>query len=355
MAEKKLGYNVRVKAEKVDYKVFREYIGIAKRADAAGIYYLAIPEFFARFDSKRLHSLPYMGAIAAETEHAYFGPNVMEATLLHPIHVADTTATYDIMSNGRYILGVGSGFWPSEYDNFQVPWNKRGAILDETLDIVKKMLTEPAVYDYRGKFFTLKDVCSPPCVQKPHPPIWVGGGSDAAIRRTAQYGNEWAPSWHFPGMAEEKEPDIYAKRYGVTFPKSTVGVKEKFTWESALEKLREYCKKYNRELVLGRAPRGPKEVGLNMSGLNVNINPDREKAIEDVRHFWVDVRAGRTQGAGSLEMKLKYTALGNAEDVIEKLNEVYKTTGAYLIVLYPLSTDSKTQWDRIEKEVLPSL
>ncbi|MFB0500360.1 MAG: hypothetical protein ACETWO_03705, partial [Candidatus Hadarchaeaceae archaeon] len=134
----------------------------------------------------------------------------------------------------------------------------------------------------------------------------------------------------------------------------SMGVKKEFTWEDAIEKLREYCKKFGRELVLGRAPKGPKEVGLNMSGMNVNINPDREKAIEEARHFWVDVRQGRTQGAGSFEMKMEYAAVGNAEDVIEKLEEVYKT-GAYCIVLYPITTDSKTQWDRLEKEVLPSL
>jgi len=338
MTEKNLGYNVRIKAEKVNHEVFKEYMEIAKRADDAGLYYLGIPEFFARFDPNRLHSVPYMGAIATLTEHVKFGPNVMEVTLLHPIHVADTTATYDIMSNGRYVLGVGSGFWPSEYENFGIPWKKRGAILDETLDIIKKLWTEPAIYDYKGKFFTLKNVCSPPCVQKPHPPIWVGGASEAALRRTAQYGNEWIPGWFTPGLAGA----------------ASIGAKVGFTWEDALNTLREYCKKYKRELVLGRAPRGPKEVGFNISGFNININPDREKAIEEVRHFWVDVRAGRTQGAGSFEMKMKYAAVGNAEDVIEKLEEAYKI-GAHLIVLYPMTTDSKTQWDRIEKEVLPSL
>jgi len=338
MAKINLGYNIRVKAEKVDYKVFKDQLEIAKRADAAGIYYLGIPEFFARFDPKRLHSVPYIGAIATVTEHAKFGPDVMEVTLLHPIHVADTTATYDIMSNGRYVLGAGSGFWPSEYDNFGIPWKKRGAIFDETLDIIKKLWTEPAIYDYRGKFFTLKNVCSPPCIQKPHPPIWVGGVSNAAIRRTAQYGNDWAPAWWGMGLGEEA-PDV-------------VGVKEA-TWKAALDKLGEYCKKFGRELVLGREPKAPKEVGYNQR-INFNLNPDREKAIEEMRHFWVDVRQGRTQGAGSFDMKLKQAAIGNAEDVIEKLEEVHKT-GAYCITLYPLSTDSKTQWDRIEKEVLPSL
>jgi len=352
MVEKNLGYNVRVKAEKVDYKVFRDQLEVVKRADAAGIHYLGIPEFFARFDSKRLHSIPYMGAVATVTEHAKFGPDVMEVPLLHPIHVADTTATYDIMSNGRYVLGVGVGIWPSEYDNFQLPWKERGKRLDEALDIMIKMWTEPAIYDYKGKFFTLKNVCSPPCVQKPHPPVWVGGGSDAALRRTAQYGNEWAPAWWMPGMAEEGDMEAKAAP-GEKLSWTTHGLKKGFKWESALQKLREHCTKYKRELVLGRAPKTPKEVGFNMR-INVNINPDREKAVEEARHFWVDVRQGRTQGAGSFEMKLKQAAVGNAEDVIEKFEEIYKT-GAHCIVVYPITTDSKTLWDRIEKEVLPSL
>jgi len=73
-----------------------------------------------------------------------------------------------------------------------------------------------------------------------------------------------------------------------------------------------------------------------------------------VSHFWVDVRKGRSQGVASLETKLRYAAVGDAETVIEKLKGVYDT-GVYLVTLYPLSTDSKTQWERIEKEVLPSL
>ena len=333
MVEKNLGYNVRVKAEKVDYKVFRDQLEVVKKADAAGIHYLGIPEFFARFDSKRLHSIPYMGAVATVTEHAKFGPDVMEVPLLHPIHVADTTATYDIMSNGRYVLGVGVGIWPSEYDNFQLPWKERGKRLDEALDIMIKMWTEPAIYDYKGKFFTLKNVCSPPCIQKPHPPIWIGGRSDAALRRAVQYGNEWAPGNWWDGDCGIPE--------------------EKWSLEERVETLKEYCKKFGRELVLGREPKGPKEVGYNVR-INLNINPDEEKAVEEALHFWVDVRKARTQGHGSFEMKMRYAAVGKAETVIEKIEELYKT-GAYVVTLYPLSTDSMSQWKRVEEEVLPSL
>ena len=326
-----LGYNIRIKAEKVNHEIFKEYLRIAKSADEAGLYYLAFPEFFERFDPNRIHVIPYMATIAAHTEHVKFGPHVLIVPLFHPKDIADIGASLDIMSNGRFILGVGVGWQPAEYDAFGIPYTERGRRTDEALDIIKKLWTEPAIYDYRGKFFTLKNVCSPPCVQKPHPPIWVGGISDAALRRTAQYGNEWAGGSRPP-------PDV---------------PEEKWDFKERLVKLEEYCKKFGRELVLGREPIIPKEVGIN-AAIDVNLNPDKEKAIQDARHFWVDVRKARTRGGGSFEYRLKYGAFGNAETVIEKINEEYKK-GFHLVTIYPTSTDSKTQWERIEKEVLPCL
>jgi len=333
MVEKKLGYNIRIKSEKVDVEVKREYFEIAKRADSAGIYYLVFPEFFARFDPNRLHVVPYMAAVAAITEHAKIGPDVLQVPLLHPKHIADIGSSMDIISEGRFVLPVGTGWVPSEFDNFGVPFKERGKRTDESLDIIIKLWTQPSIAEYNGKFFKFRNICSPPCVQKPHVPIWVGGASNAALRRTAQYGNEWAASiWWSPQKTTTEEEWNIMER---------------------LEKLKEYCKQFKRELVLGRAPNEPKEVGYNVR-VNLNINPDKEKAVEEVQHFWVDVRKGRTQGGGSLEMKLRYAAVGNAEKVIERIEELYKT-GAYMVVLYPLSTDSMTQWKRVEEEVIPSL
>jgi len=335
MSEKKLGYNIRIKGEKVNHEVFKEYLEIAKRADDAGLHFLSFPEFFGRFDPNRLHVVPYMATVATVTEHVKLGFDVLQIPLLHPKHIADIGASLDIISNGRFIFGAGTGWVPAEFEEFGVPFKERGKITDESLDIIKKLWTQPSITEYNGKYFKFKNVCSPPCIQKPHPPIWIGGASDASIRRTVQYGNEWAPTWWYPGEA--------------------MGMKEEEKWDikERTEKLKEYCKQFGRELVLGREPKGYKEVGLNQR-IEVNINPNRQKAKEEVFHFWVDVRKGRSHGGDTIEKKLKYIAAGNAEDVIEKLNEVYKS-GAYLVVIYPMSTDSKTQWDRIEKEVLPSL
>lgn len=343
LPKKLIGFNIRLKAEEVSYKAYRDQLEIAKRADNAydrGLYFLAIPEFFARRERNRLHSMNYMGGIATVTEHAKFGPNVLVVPLFHPKHVADMGASLDIMSNGRFVLGVGVGFWPSEYENFSVPWEKRGEILDESLDIITKFWTQPSIEEYKGKFFTVKNEVSPPPVQKPHPPIWMGGDADAVLRRTAKYGDEWAPSWWFQGETLKNDN---------TGPKTTgIDFKER------LDKLSGYCKKYGRELVLGRPPRTPKEVGFNISGLNFNINPDREKAIDEARHFWLDVRGGRTQGGGDFEMKMKFAGVGKPEALIEKLEQAYKL-GAYGVTVYPLGTDAKRQWDMLEKDVLPSL
>jgi len=332
MSEKKLGYNIRIKAEKVDHEVFKEYVEIAKRADKAGLYFLAFPEFFGRFDRNRIHIIPYMTAIATNTEHALVGPDVLQIPFLHPKHIADIGASLDIITNGRFVLGIGTGWQPAEFEKFGLSFKDRGKITDESLDIIIKLWTQPSIAEYNGKFFRFKEVCSPPCIQKPHPPIWVGGASDAALRRTAQYGNEWAPTWWLEGCSGLS-----------SLPAGTWSVEER------LDKLRDYSRKFGKEVVVGRAPRTPKEVGYNQR-IHVNINPDKEKALEDAQRF-----SGVTRKAwGPAEFKMRDSVFGNAEEIIEKLEEIYNS-GAYLITLYPLSADSRTQWERIEREVLPSL
>jgi len=333
---KKLGYNIRIKGE-VNPQTVREYFDLAKRADNAGIYYLGVPGFFDRSDRRILHLFTYVSALAVVTEHAKVGFECLLIPLIHPKHVADIGASLDIISNGRFVLGAGLGWRRDEYEKFEVPWEERGKRLDESLDIIKKLWTQPMIDEYNGKFFKFKNVCSPPCVQKPHPPIWVGGESNAALRRVAQYGNEWTRiDWWVPEMGIPEE---------------------KWNVNERLEKLKEYCKQFGRELVLGREPKDQKEVGFNQR-IHVNISSSKEKAVENARYFRKEFREVQgkqtTGGSSSFESKMKYAAIGNAEEVIEKIKKVYDT-GAYLVTLYPLSTDSKTQWERIEKEVLPSL
>jgi alkanesulfonate monooxygenase SsuD/methylene tetrahydromethanopterin reductase-like flavin-dependent oxidoreductase (luciferase family) len=326
----KLGLNVNIKAREINYEVFRQYLEIARRADEAGIYYLAFPSFFARPDPIRLHVVPYMAAIASHTTYAKLGTDILQIPLLHPIHIADICSSLDIISNGRFVLGAGVGYFPSEYENFGVPFNERGSRTDEALEIIKRLWTETSV-TYQGKYFNLKDVVCIKPVQEPHPPIWIGGNSDAALKRVAKYGNEWASTF---------------------WATEALGVKGKWNIKERIEKLRAYCKRFGRKLVLSREPRTFKEVGFNIR-IEVNVNRNEENALKEIYKF-MELRRGYTRGGGQIEERLRYMAFGTAENVIEKLKKIYEL-GAYLIILYPATLDMKSQWERIEREILPCL
>ena len=132
-----------------------------------------------------------LAAIAARTERLRLGTGVLLLPLQHPFKVAEDAATLDVISNGRCILGVGAGYQPRDFTPFGVPPTQRGSLLDEGLQIIRACWTEEA-FSFRGRHFTLQDVSQRPRpVQKPHPPIWVGGSSQKALERAARWGDAW--------------------------------------------------------------------------------------------------------------------------------------------------------------------
>jgi alkanesulfonate monooxygenase SsuD/methylene tetrahydromethanopterin reductase-like flavin-dependent oxidoreductase (luciferase family) len=98
------------------------------------------------------------------------------------------------MSGGRLIVGVGVGWWPEEFEAVAAPpFAERGAVTDEYIRLMKTLWTEDAPR-FEGKYYQLRDVTLfPKPVQKPHPPIWVGGHTEPALRRTAVLGDAWHP------------------------------------------------------------------------------------------------------------------------------------------------------------------
>ena len=99
----------------------------------------------------------------------------------------------DQLSGGRFILGVGIGWAQEEFKVLNVPYRSRGAITNEYLEAVKLLWTQD-VASYDGKFVSFKDVhTAPQPIQTPHPPIWVGGESNPALRRAAELGDCWYP------------------------------------------------------------------------------------------------------------------------------------------------------------------
>jgi probable F420-dependent oxidoreductase len=130
---------------------------------------------------------------AAVTTTIRLGVAVVVLPVHSPIHVAHQVASLDYVSNGRAILGVGLGR-DQHYTEFQVPRQRRVRRFREGVELIKALWTEPRV-NYQGEIFQLEGgTMAPKPVQKPHPPIWLGGGHPDALRRAAAIADGWMGS-----------------------------------------------------------------------------------------------------------------------------------------------------------------
>jgi probable F420-dependent oxidoreductase len=132
--------------------------------------------------------------IAANTTRIGLGVSVLIMPYRNPIASAKSLATLDRMSGGRLIAGVGAGWNEAEFNALGAPFHQRGARTSEYLRIWQACWA-PGTVSFAGKFFAFSDMhVSPKPLQQPHPPIWVGGASDAALRRAAMFAAVWQPT-----------------------------------------------------------------------------------------------------------------------------------------------------------------
>jgi probable F420-dependent oxidoreductase len=141
-----------------------------------------------------LEQLTLMAFIAAKTRTLRLVSSVMIVPHRNPVVTAKMLATIDVLSRGRVTVGVGVGWLREEFQALAAPdFDRRGSVSDEYIRIMKTLWTEcPA--SFAGEFYRFEAVrCLPVPVQKPHPPIWVGGHGKAALRRVARLGDGWHP------------------------------------------------------------------------------------------------------------------------------------------------------------------
>ena len=141
-----------------------------------------------------LETFSVLGVVAGATERLRLVTSVLVLPYRNPVLTAKMVASLDVLSGGRVTLGVGTGWLAEEFEALGSPaFEKRGAVTDEWIAIFKQLWTQsPASFD--GQFYKFGNIrCEPFPLQKPHPPIWVGGHSRAALRRTARHGDGWHP------------------------------------------------------------------------------------------------------------------------------------------------------------------
>jgi len=185
-------------------------VDFGRRAESAGLDSIWMGEHVVLFDRTEfpypgsrdgklpvpegagmLDSVATFGFLASVTKTIRFGTGIALISQRNPLYTAKEFTTLDWLSGGRIDFGIGVGWCKEEVLASGYSWEDRGARSDEFLEMVTRLWTHP-VASYQGKHFQLADCRpNPKPVQKPHPPILVGGHSAAALRRAARYGSGW--------------------------------------------------------------------------------------------------------------------------------------------------------------------
>ncbi|MFC7264045.1 LLM class F420-dependent oxidoreductase [Streptomyces lutosisoli] len=177
-----------------------DLVEIARAADRSGFAYLAscdhvaIPRRLAGAMSTIWYDpVATLSYLAGVTERVRLLSHVAIVGLRHPLVTAKQYATLDHLSQGRLILGVGAGHVQEEFEAVGADFERRGAVLDETIDALRAALGADEFPVHHGKLYDFEGLGQRPRPAQERVPVWVGGSSPAAVRRAALRGDGWLP------------------------------------------------------------------------------------------------------------------------------------------------------------------
>ena len=151
-----------------------------------------------------LEALTVLSFVAGATKRVRLGTSVLVLPFRNPVLNAKMITTLDVLSGGRVIFGVGVGWMREEFEGVGASYRDRGALTDEHIEMFKALCTED-VAEYQGNHFHISDMTFfPKPVQRPYPPIWVGGNTGRALRRAARLGDGWHGTRATPEEVAEK-------------------------------------------------------------------------------------------------------------------------------------------------------
>jgi probable F420-dependent oxidoreductase len=158
-----------------------------------------------RADSNLFEPISTYCYLAGQVSRVRLGIGVLIVPYRNPILAAKMLTMLDVLSNGRLVLGVGTGWMREEFAALGAPpYSQRGSATNEYLELFIKLWTETSI-SFSGKHYQVSGIgFLPKPVQKPHPPIWVGGNGEVALRRTVRYGQGWMPVYQTPEEIREK-------------------------------------------------------------------------------------------------------------------------------------------------------
>ena len=254
-------------------------------------------------------ALLILTAIAARTSRIKVGTGILVLPLRNPVVIAKELATLDHISDGRLIVGAAVGWYKREFDALGVDFGKRGRIMEESLEIIKRLWTEPKVDGVWSSYNLRGAVLYPKPVQRPRPPILIGGYVDAVLKRAATKGDGWITYHYTP----ESFSRVWARVRG-------------FATE---------------------AGRNPDElISTNLLPICVGPRARVEGAMKDwLRTEW--------DYASWTEQTMDSAIIGTPAECVEAIRR-HQATGVNRIILVPYRYDVE-QAEAVAREVLPLL
>jgi len=269
-----------------------------------------------------LEPITLLSALAGVTRTMRLGTLVLVLPFREPVQFAKQWATLDVLSGGRSILGVGVGWMEAEFEAVGVPHRERGARMNELLELVTALWTQDRV-TFEGRYYRVVDLeLAPKPAQRPHPPIWIGGGTqpsekiygqtvpsvEPVLRRIARYAKTWVP--HSSATAEMVDRD----------------------WHDLLDYMAEY----------GRPADDMSKVYSNF----VHVLKPGERPEDAAPYF-------RVYSGMDLAYWQEFYLLGEAPEVAERIRgKIEALGGVDHLILNPLDWDPE-RLDVLARDVLP--
>jgi probable F420-dependent oxidoreductase len=242
-----------------------------------------------------LEMLALLSFVAAKTSRIRIATGIMVVPLRNPLFAAKALATIDLLSNGRLTVGCGVGWEHLEFAALNAPaFSQRGQVSDEYIRLFKELWTNDHP-NFAGRYANFVDMpFYPKPVQKPHPPIWIGGESPPAIRRAAQLGDGW-----YPIGSNQRYPYDTPKRFAAALTQFYRHVKEAERNRSEIELA--YCALWYEE---------EKAVILD--------NGDRKAFTGEFAQITEDVQAFKELGVGCIILNLQASTLKESLNRMER-------------------------------------
>ena len=257
-----------------------------------------------------LDSLSVLTAVAAHTERIRLGTGILVLPARNPVVLAKQLSTIDHISNGRLTLGVASGWYKREFDAIGVPFHKRGNIMDQNLDILTRLWQEDSVTGSYPPDELAEAVMSPKPVQKPRPPILIGGYVDRVLKRAGVVGDGWLTYYY--------TPEGFAK-----------------SWD----KVRRFAEE------AGRDP----DTLRSINQLPIYIGKSRDD-VKDLMQEWLTTE---WDFAGWSDSTAASAVIGTVDDCVEQL-QGHLDVGVQQITLVPYRFDME-QIEQIAEEIIPRI